>query len=260
LAFFQIIRTTVPIFTVILYRIWFSRSYFFNTYLSLIPIIIGAGLTTVGEYHFSAPGLLITLLGVVLAAVKVSPHDLSSISGFFRQPKFPRMNICDQLLHKIGDTQTVTTNRLMTGPLALPSIELLLRMAPLAAVQSFIYAAVSGELHAFAEAISNRGVETSTLSTVVFLIPNGLLAFLLNVSSFQTNKLAGALTMSVCANLKQVLTVALGILYFGDFVVDIWNATGMFITLAGAALYSKVELDSKRERNRPKGQGNVERR
>jgi hypothetical protein len=72
LAFFQIIRTTVPIFTATIYRVWFSRSYFFNTYLSLIPIIIGAGLTTVGEYHFSGPGLLITLLGVVLAAVKVS--------------------------------------------------------------------------------------------------------------------------------------------------------------------------------------------
>jgi hypothetical protein len=41
------------------------------TYISLCPIIIGAGMTTVGEYHYSALGLFITIFGVILAAVKV---------------------------------------------------------------------------------------------------------------------------------------------------------------------------------------------
>jgi hypothetical protein len=41
------------------------------TYISLCPIIIGAGMTTVGEYHYSALGLSITIFGVILAAVKV---------------------------------------------------------------------------------------------------------------------------------------------------------------------------------------------
>jgi hypothetical protein len=42
-----------------------------ETYLSLCPIIIGAGMTVVGEYHYSAFGLFITVFGVILAAVKV---------------------------------------------------------------------------------------------------------------------------------------------------------------------------------------------
>jgi hypothetical protein len=71
LAFFQIIRTTVPLFTVGIYRLWFSRSYSTATYLSLLPIVFGASLTTMGEYQYSTVGLLVTCLGVVLAAVKV---------------------------------------------------------------------------------------------------------------------------------------------------------------------------------------------
>lgn len=50
--------------------------------------------------------------------------------------------------------------------------------------------------------------------------------------------------MTVCANLKQCLTVLLGILLF-DVTVGVWNGAGMLVTLVGAAIYSKVELDSK---------------
>ncbi|CAG8384328.1 unnamed protein product [Penicillium salamii] len=214
LAFFQIIRNTVPIFTVLIYRAWFARSYSMATYLSLIPIIVGAGMTVVGEYHYSALGLFITVFGVVLAAVK-----------------------------------TVTTNRLMTGSLALPSMELLFRMSPLAAVQSFVFAVLAGELPEFANTMSQRAAESSklaTMATVAFLLGNGLLAFFLNVSSFQTNKLAGALTISVCGNLKQAITLAIGIFIFKDFTVDLLNGTGIALVLAGCAFFSKAELDSKK--------------
>lgn len=135
----------------------------------------------------------------------------------------------------------------MTGSLALPSIELLMRMSPLAALQSLIYATLSGELSAFAGAMSERPAGSAT-TTAIFLLGNGLLAFLLNVSSFQTNKVAGALAISVCGNLKQVLTVVLGIFTFGDFAVDAWNGSGMFLAMAGCVLYSKAELDSKRRK------------
>lgn len=72
-------RTTVPLFTVGIYRLYFSRSYSSATYLSLIPIVCGAGLTTVGDYHYSTAGLLFTCLGVALAALKVClPHIVIS--------------------------------------------------------------------------------------------------------------------------------------------------------------------------------------
>lgn len=65
----------MPLFTVGIYRIWFSRLYSTSTYISLLPIVLGAGLTTMGEYKYSTFGLLVTCLGVVLAAVKVSMQD-----------------------------------------------------------------------------------------------------------------------------------------------------------------------------------------
>ncbi|KAJ5466648.1 hypothetical protein N7539_009377 [Penicillium diatomitis] len=214
LAFFQIIRNMVPLFTVLIYRVWFSRTYATGTYLSLIPIVVGAGMCTAGDYHFTLLGLLVSISGVILAAVK-----------------------------------TVTTNRIMTGSLAMPSMELLFRMAPLAAVQSLFFAAVSGEIPVFLHAMSERnadGALSRTLITVVFIVGNGLLAFVLNIASFQTNKIAGALTITVAGNLKQAITLALGILVFADFTINVLNGLGIFLVLAGCACFSKVELDSKR--------------
>ena len=204
--FHQIMRSTCPIFTILIYRFIYGRTYSQATYISLIPVILGVGLVTYGDYYFTAIGFTLTLLGVVLSAFK-----------------------------------TVMSNRIMTGSLALPALEILLRMSPLAAVQSFLYAVATGEASAFSAWVAQGNLTPSYSSA---LLGNGLLAFLLNVSSFQTNKLAGALTMTVCANLKQCLTVLFGILLF-DVTVGVWNGAGMLVTLGGAAIYSKVELDSK---------------
>ena len=130
----------------------------------------------------------------------------------------------------------------MTGSLALPALELLLRMSPLAAAQSFLFAAGSGELSRFCSAVDAGRV---ALPTVAALLGNGLLAFALNIASFQTNRLAGALTITVCANVKQCLTILLGILLF-DVQVAALNGVGMALALIGAAWYSVVELRMKK--------------
>lgn len=133
----------------------------------------------------------------------------------------------------------------MTGSLALPPVEFLMRMAPLAALQALACALATGEVENFRQTIAASNY--STISILASLAGNGLLAFFLNISSFNTNKLAGALTMNVCANLKQCLTVLLGIFIF-DISVDLVNGAGMAITLVGAAIYSKSELDNKKKK------------
>ncbi len=176
------------------------------TYLSLIPIVFGVALTTIGDYYFTPLGFFLTTLGVLLAALK-----------------------------------TVATNRLMTGNLKLHALELLFRMSPLAAMQSFVYALMLGEFRGFFAWVAEGHLGSSYSSA---LAGNGLLAFMLNIASLHTNKLAGALTMTICANLKQCLTVVLGILMF-DTKIGVWSGYGMVITLVGAAVYSKVELEMK---------------
>lgn len=133
----------------------------------------------------------------------------------------------------------------MTGSLALPPVEFLMRMSPLAALQALACATATGELSGFAALISSGDV--SLPPAIASLTGNGFLALLLNISSFNTNKLAGALTMTVCGNLKQCLTVALGIVLF-NVTVDMLNGAGMAVTMVGAAIYSKAELDNKRKK------------
>ncbi len=131
----------------------------------------------------------------------------------------------------------MATNRIMTGPLALSPLESLLRLSPLACIQALTCAYLAGELSSFAETDLDP-------SLAVALVGNGLLAFVLNVSSFSSNKAAGALTMTVSGNVKQCLTILLSIVLFG-LRVDLLNGTGMIIALIGAAWYSVVELRAK---------------
>ena len=176
------------------------------TYISLLPIMFGAALTTYGDYYFTPLGFFLTLLGVILAALK-----------------------------------TVATNRLMTGNLKLHALELLYRMSPLAAVQSLVFGLFAGEVSGFIRWVVEGNLSPSYS---LALTGNGLLAFLLNVASLHSNKLAGPLTMSICANLKQCLTVLLGLILF-DTKIGVMGGYGMIITLIGAAVYSKVELEMK---------------
>ena len=133
----------------------------------------------------------------------------------------------------------------MTGSLSLPPVEFLMRMSPLAALQALACATVTGEVSGFLAHMSSE--EVSLIPTTLTLGGNGFLAFLLNIASFNTNKLAGALTMTVCGNLKQIMTVALGIVMF-NVNVDFLNGLGMLVTLGGAGMFSKAELDNKKKK------------
>ncbi|KAK6396778.1 hypothetical protein LTR65_008676 [Meristemomyces frigidus] len=203
--FHQVLRSTCPIATILIYRVAYKRSYEQQTYLSMIPIIIGVGMATVGDYYFTVLGFGLTLLGVLLAAVK-----------------------------------TVASNRMMTGSLALAPLEILYRMSPLAAVQCLGYAAASGELSQLRTAYTDGVFQDGFL---IALVVNAVMAFCLNVVSFQTNKVAGALTISVCGNVKQCLTILLGIILFNVHVSAL-NGIGMLITVGGAAWYRRPQAGS----------------
>ncbi|KAF2740715.1 TPT-domain-containing protein, partial [Polyplosphaeria fusca] len=206
--FHQIMRATCPIFTILIYRVFFMRKYATATYLSLIPIIMGVGLATYGDYYFTTVGFVLTVIGVVLASIK-----------------------------------TVVTNRLLTGRLHLGPLEVLLRMGPLAAVQSLLYSALIGEFSEFMAYVDAGHLDRQRMLAVA---GNGALAFALNVASFQTNKQAGALSMTICANLKQCLTVVLGA-FLWDLRMSVANEAGILLALVGAAWYSVVELRNKRK-------------
>ena len=190
LPFHQVVRATAPVFTVAIYRIFISKGYGFCTYLSLIPVIVGVGLATYGDYYATALGFYMTLLGAILAAIK-----------------------------------TVVTNRMQTAGLHLTALEILYRLSPLAVTQSLLVGYFHGELSAFLKFASQPG-NLNTKAILILLI-NAAMAFGLNMSSFTANKKAGALTMTVAANVKQILTVLLSVAHW-HLEIGWVNALGMF--------------------------------
>lgn len=204
------------------------------TYLSLIPIVLGVGIATCGDESFTTIGFL---------------HDISWCNPRIDQSQ---LSICYQpKLFSLADLpQTIVTNRMMTGNLKLMPVEFLLRMSPLACLQTLIYSVWSGEV---SRALSDFGTSadpapmatTRTAGLVMLMfLEDGFLAFCLNVSSFTTNKLVGALTMTVCANVKQCFTIVLGIFLF-HAQVGFTNATGFSLTVFGITIFSFVELRAK---------------
>lgn len=129
----------------------------------------------------------------------------------------------------------------MTGPLALSPLESLMRMSPLACCQALLCSFLSGEISSITDGFTTLPVNPHMIWA---LVGNGALAFALNLASFSTNRKTGALTMTVCGNVKQSLTVLLGITMFG-VKVGVANGIGMMIALVGAAWYSVVELGAK---------------
>ncbi|KAA1094634.1 UAA transporter [Puccinia graminis f. sp. tritici] len=204
--FHQVVRATTPLFTIILSIIYFNKSYPFETYLSLFIVVLGVGLSTYGDYGWTLPGLLLTLLGTILASFK-----------------------------------TVVTNVIQVGRLRLNPLDLLMRMSPLAFIQCLLYAYLTGEI----ESVHHFAHQQHFDRRKVFaLIINGIIAFGLNVVSFTANKKTSALTMTVAANVKQVLTILSAILIF-KLVITPMNLLGILITLIGGAYYAKIELERK---------------
>ncbi|KAI8380909.1 uncharacterized protein BYT42DRAFT_593013 [Radiomyces spectabilis] len=156
--FHQVVRAMTPVFTVMLSVAFLSKSYSRMTYISLLPVVAGVAFATFGDYSYTAIGFFLTVLGTVLAALK-----------------------------------TVVTNRVQVGRLKLHPLDLLLRMSPLAFIQTLIYSYLTGEMAAVSTYVQTQ----FSFSLFFALLINGVLAFGLNVVSFTANKKTSALTMTV---------------------------------------------------------------
>ena len=170
---------------------------------------MGVAMATAGDYYFTIFGLGLTFLGTLLAALK-----------------------------------TIYTNRIqksLSSPLH--PLDLLLRMSPLASIQSLVYAFILGETHQLIAFLSTLSFRSRT-ELLVKLAINGTLAFGLNYISFTANKKTSPLTMTVAGNLKHCLSIILGVWIF-RLQVGWMNGVGIFIALVGGAWYAKVEFGVK---------------
>ena len=70
LAFHQLVRSTTPVFTVIICLVFGLKNFSNAIYVSLIPVVLGVALSTYGDMSYTMMGFFLTVLGTALAAIK----------------------------------------------------------------------------------------------------------------------------------------------------------------------------------------------
>ena len=195
--FNQVSRALVPVVVMLISALYFGKQYSTELKVSVIPIVSGAAMALYGEMSYTFIGAMFTWMCVILAALKA-----------------------------------VLSGELLTGDLKLHPVDLLLKMCPLALLQIGLISLLSGEVNA----IANNWDSLAHSSAPGVVLFSGVLAFMLNVSSFIANKSTSALTLCIAANVKQVVLVAAGTIYFGDSV-SMLNALGVIIAFCGSMRY-----------------------
>ncbi|KAH6910579.1 triose-phosphate transporter family-domain-containing protein [Coprinopsis sp. MPI-PUGE-AT-0042] len=270
--FHQVVRGSTPLFTVFLSAMLFRKRCSREKVFSLMPVIAGVALATYGDYYYTPFGFLITIFGTLLAALKtiltnfflraptlpvsITNSDSSSSTSSNISPSpssASRLDKVPAIFQHLGqsDPQTrLTTARpwLSVPSLSLTPLQLLYIMSPLAFVQTTVMAHFTGELDAVNRHLSGAtgALHGMPNSPKIWLLLNGLLAFGLNVVSFNSNKRIGPLGMTVAANVKQVLTVLCAVGIF-NLTITFTNGLGIILTLFGGAWYAYVEVREKQQ-------------
>ncbi|KAJ3844647.1 TPT-domain-containing protein [Lentinula raphanica] len=230
--FHQVVRSTTPIFTIMFSALLLGKSSSRWRIITLIPVTVGVGLATYGDYYFTRWGLILTLLGTVLAALKtIFTNVLQSPVPSLTDPA-PK-----SFLSQIYPFSILAQARLHLNSLALLSL-----LSPLAFVQCVFLAYWTGEL----DRVRTYSQQDMSGARLLTLALNGCIAFGLNVVSFSANKKVGALGITVAANVKQVLTILCAVMMF-HLNITAMNSLGIVLTLLGGAWYARVEYMEKQE-------------
>jgi drug/metabolite transporter (DMT)-like permease len=108
------------------------------------------------------------------------------------------------------------------------------------------FAFVTGEL----SAIWARWHELANSFAWPVVIFSGFLAFSLNICSLLANKATSPLTLTVVANVKQVLMIVLSTILYSTPVSHL-NAIGILVVIIGSARYSYEGLRDEQRSQKP---------
>ncbi|DBA02673.1 TPA: hypothetical protein N0F65_010498 [Lagenidium giganteum] len=129
--------------------------------------------------------------------------------------------------------KAVLSSKFLTGDLKLHPVDLILHQAPLSALWCLVAMLFTDEW----SKLSANWEQLPTLST--WYIITGIVSFLLNVTSFQANKVTSAVTLCVCGNMKQIIVIALSIwVNQEDFGTQ--KAIGTVIVTLGGIAYAYI--------------------
>jgi hypothetical protein len=160
-------------------------------------VILGVCLATYGDYYFTAWGFILTLFGTVLAALKtLATHEIQTTSIVARPIKAHPRLYCLRTPFGAATISLEPLPRFRRHHLQLHPLDLLTRLSRLAAVQCVIYAYFFGEM----DYVRQWSLKPHVVRQIILLFGNGIIAFALNIVSFEANRRSGALTMGVAGH------------------------------------------------------------
>jgi len=213
-SFNQIMRATVPAVTMLLSGPLLKETFSGVKKVSMAVVILGVMVACYGDIEFTAFGFTITLVAIIAAAVKA-----------------------------------VVSSMILGGEYKLHPLDFLYRMSSFASFESFIWALFSGEVETL---VAKWDDYSPGLLGVVGL--TGAIAFFLNLASFYVNKITSALTLTIVANVKQVVVIVLAVIVFHTPVTLI-NGAGVVVVILGSIWYSVIgyqESETKKGKEREK--------
>ncbi|KAI8575707.1 hypothetical protein K450DRAFT_260424 [Umbelopsis ramanniana AG] len=117
----------------------------------------------------------------------------------------------------------------------------------LAPVQGIILIVISGFVEGYFNIFQSAFFLTfkEGLHTMLVMLFGGVLAFLMIMSEFFLIKRTSVLTLSVCGIFKEVATITVSAIVFGDKLTVV-NIMGLCVTLFGIALYNWMKFHERR--------------
>ena len=213
LALHQVIRSSTPLFTVILDYFIRKRKVSRTEIFTLAPVVFGIVLATLKaptnsqELKFDVAymsALSITIFGVALSAIK-----------------------------------GIATNVMLAD--SYNPLELIWKTAIFSSIQCVAFGYMVNEIDGIRAKCLSLHNPWPLAREVLF---NGILAFLLNWVSFTANSKTSALSMTVAGNVKQALLIVFAI-YIFNTKVSFLNTIGIVVTLLGGLWYSLIKYNGR---------------
>ena len=170
----QIVRSSIPMFTMALSYWLLQKRYTRPEIMSLVPLVFGVAIASIGEVEFHMLGFMLTVLVCFLSSLK-----------------------------------SVLTSKFLSNSYRLHPLDLLRRMSLYAFFLLLPLVWIIERPHMLDEWKGNG----DPFSYFVLLV-SGFMAFALNISNFETTKKTSALTVTVAGNVKHILTIVLSIVIF----------------------------------------------
>ncbi|KAI8809648.1 triose-phosphate transporter family-domain-containing protein [Cladochytrium replicatum] len=239
-SFAHTVKALSPLFTVAIYRVFYSIAYSYRVYVALIPLTAGVMLVCSNKVSFN-------LVGFVCALGSTFTFVLQNI---FSKKLFtsPAPDTLHSNANGVANGSAGTTTKPTMKKL--DKLNLLFYSSALAFAMMFpIWFYSEGTTLFFSSRTANVGEiilpsapPPSALHVAFLFFLNGTSHFLQNMFAFWILSLVSPVTYSIASLVKRIYVIVASIIYFGDAVAPL-QSFGIVLSVVGLYMYDLAKRD-----------------